>query len=67
MKNDNQLIVIRKDELEDLIYKYCRISNDQLYKGLASFLYTFGDEHKKIIEQLDYIKAYIQSGEKKSD
>lgn len=70
MKNNNdQLVVIRKDELEDLIYKYCRKANSELYKGLSTFLYTFGEEHKTIINELDYIKAYIQNhaGQKKGD
>ncbi|MEC1726939.1 hypothetical protein P9E34_19715 [Schinkia azotoformans] len=62
MKNKtktDQLVVIRKDELEDMIYHYCRIANDQLYKGLSTYLYTFGEEHKTIINELDYIKAYM--------
>ncbi|MEC1772816.1 hypothetical protein [Schinkia azotoformans] len=73
LNNTNPIVTMTRSELDDLVYfaslRGAIRANEKLFNGLHPFLYQYLDELKMIINELDYIKIYIQnhSGEKKGD
>ncbi|WP_214480984.1 hypothetical protein [Bacillus sp. SM2101] len=47
-------------DVEDAIYKQSRRANDNLYKGLANFLYRFEDDFRNMLERLERIELMLQ-------
>jgi len=57
----NEYVVISRKEFEDLMYRYSKIANDQLYKGLSTFLHSYEESFKELFEEVDYIKNLLKS------
>ncbi len=51
-------------ELDRLLYKKVNEANNNLFGGIFPFISRLMDENEKILEELDYIKAYIQNSDK---
>lgn len=70
-QQNEKVVFITESELDNLIYytsyRAAKRANDKLFSGLAPFLYTFGEEHLKIMEELDYIKTFLQMDNNKVD
>jgi hypothetical protein len=62
MRNENSelMVTLTIEELEDLLYKYTRIANDQLYKGLANHIFSIQDQLRDIEKTVEYLKVCQQ-------
>jgi hypothetical protein len=61
MKTEIIVTNISKQEFEDLLYKYTRIANDQLYKGLVNHIFRIEDRLGAMEETLEYLKLSQQT------
>lgn len=63
--NNNEYVVMSKDELDDLIFHASRRANDKLFRGLYPFLADFRRDFETVIKDLEYIRYFLQNQEKK--
>jgi hypothetical protein len=54
------MVVMSKQELEDMLYRYGKICNDQLYKGLLNHINDILDRVDSVEEMVEYIKLSVQ-------
>ncbi|MEB1806619.1 MAG: hypothetical protein LPK26_04805 [Bacillaceae bacterium] len=61
MNNDNQAVkfTLSIDELERLIYRKCRETNSQLYKGIEPYFALQHENIEKILLELEQIKLRL--------